>query len=84
MEEMNSNLRKNRLEQLLDNRKVKNIIEKYQEDMMNDDNDCLKGTEDSYANEMLMFDLWDIQDDPDIQASAKEITDLYNYIQENY
>lgn len=41
-------------------RELDNVLEMYEENMENDDQDIFSGTEDSYANEMLGQDLFDV------------------------
>ena len=41
-------------------RELDNVIEMYEENMANDDQDIFSGTEDSYANEMLSQDLYNV------------------------
>ena len=41
-------------------RELDNVLEMYDENMENDDQDIFSGTEDSYANEMLAQDLFDV------------------------
>lgn len=41
-------------------RELDNVLEMYEENMENDEQDIFSGTEDSYANEMLGQDLFDV------------------------
>lgn len=41
-------------------RELDNVLEMYEENMENDDQDIFSGTEDSYANEMLSQNLFDV------------------------
>lgn len=56
---------------------LKNVQEMYFENMENDDEDCLGGTEDSYANEMLGQHIADILDNNTI-LKIKEINSDIN------
>ena len=58
---------------------LENVQKMYFEDLENDDEDCLGGTEDSYANEMLGQHLADILDNNTILKIKEINTDINNY-----
>lgn len=70
-------------------RELDNIIEMYQEDLENEESDVFSGTQDSYANEMLLQNIYDVLSKENIEKIMALNHNLYivldlNYINKSY
>lgn len=61
-------------------RELDNVIEMYEENMENDDQDIFSGTEDSYANEMLGQDLYDVLSKKNVEQIMSLNNNMYTLL----
>ena len=61
-------------------RELDNVLEMYEENMENDDQDIFSGTEDSYANEMLGQDLYDVLSKKNVEQIMSLNNNMYTLL----
>ena len=61
-------------------RELDNVLEMYEENMENDDQDIFSGTEDSYANEMLGQDLYDVLSKKNVEQIMSLNNNIYTLL----
>lgn len=61
-------------------RELDNVLEMYEENMENDDQDIFSGTEDSYANEMLGQDLFDVLSKKNVELIMSLNNNMYTLL----
>lgn len=61
-------------------RELDNVLEMYEENMENDDQDIFSGTEDSYANEMLSQDLFDVLSRKNVELIMSLNNNMYTLL----
>lgn len=61
-------------------RELDNVLEMYEENIENDDQDIFSGTEDSYANEMLGQDLFDVLSKKNVELIMSLNNNMYTLL----
>lgn len=61
-------------------RELDNVLEMYEENMENDDQDIFSGTEDSYAKEMLSQDLFDVLSRKNVEQIMSLNNNMYTLL----
>lgn len=58
-------------------RELDNVLEMYEEDLENDESDVFSGTQDSYANEMLLQNIYDVLSKENVEKIMSLNNNLY-------